>query len=92
MRSVWPDVADFSSATVLAAVGPEGGFMDEEIGAAVTAGWTLVDLGPRILACRNGGHRLGSLGHLPLAAAQRFTVPLVGLPARLALTLAARNR
>jgi len=32
-----------------AAVGPEGGFTDDEIAAAATAGWTLVRLGPRIL-------------------------------------------
>jgi 16S rRNA (uracil1498-N3)-methyltransferase len=34
---------------VMAAIGPEGGFTDEEIAAAVAAGWTPVDLGPRIL-------------------------------------------
>jgi 16S rRNA (uracil1498-N3)-methyltransferase len=31
------------------AVGPEGGFTDEEVGLAVTAGWQPVSLGPRIL-------------------------------------------
>jgi 16S rRNA (uracil1498-N3)-methyltransferase len=31
------------------AIGPEGGFTDAEIQAAVVAGWQLVDLGPRIL-------------------------------------------
>jgi 16S rRNA (uracil1498-N3)-methyltransferase len=31
------------------AVGPEGGFTDDEIAAAVAAGWQIVDLGPRIL-------------------------------------------
>jgi 16S rRNA (uracil1498-N3)-methyltransferase len=31
------------------AVGPEGGFTDEEIVAAQSAGWRVVDLGPRIL-------------------------------------------
>ena len=30
-------------------VGPEGGFTDEEVAAAVAAGWRKVDLGPRIL-------------------------------------------
>ena len=49
LRSAWPGAVDFSGATVLAAVGPEGGFTDEEIGIAVAGGWTLVDLGPRIL-------------------------------------------
>jgi 16S rRNA (uracil1498-N3)-methyltransferase len=49
LRSAWPGTADFSGATVLAAVGPEGGFTYEEIGIAVAGGWTLVDLGSRIL-------------------------------------------
>ena len=31
------------------AVGPEGGFTDEEVVLAITHGWQLVDLGPRIL-------------------------------------------
>ena len=31
------------------AIGPEGGFTDDEIAAATAAGWQIVDLGPRIL-------------------------------------------
>ena len=31
------------------AIGPEGGFSDNEITAATAAGWQIVDLGPRIL-------------------------------------------
>lgn len=31
------------------AVGPEGGFTDEEVERAITAGWQPVDLGPRVL-------------------------------------------
>ena len=34
---------------VIAAVGPEGGFTDEEVEDAVQSGWTPVTLGPRIL-------------------------------------------
>lgn len=34
---------------VVAAVGPEGGFTDEEVELARQAGWGTVDLGPRIL-------------------------------------------
>jgi 16S rRNA (uracil1498-N3)-methyltransferase len=31
------------------AVGPEGGFTDEEVAAARAAGWRVIDLGPRVL-------------------------------------------
>jgi 16S rRNA (uracil1498-N3)-methyltransferase len=34
---------------VRCAVGPEGGFTDEEVALAVSNGWQVVDLGPRIL-------------------------------------------
>lgn len=34
---------------VIAAIGPEGGFCDEEIALAQGAGWQPIDLGPRIL-------------------------------------------
>jgi 16S rRNA (uracil1498-N3)-methyltransferase len=37
------------AADVALAVGPEGGFTEEEIAAAETAGWQTLDLGPRIL-------------------------------------------
>lgn len=36
-------------ADVTFAIGPEGGFSDEEIDLARSSGWTLLDLGPRIL-------------------------------------------
>lgn len=34
---------------VFLAVGPEGGFSDEEVSLAVAAGWQMIDLGPRTL-------------------------------------------
>ena len=40
--------ADGHSETLLA-VGPEGGFTGDEVASARTAGWQIVDLGPRIL-------------------------------------------
>ena len=45
--SAWPAlrVAD----RVALAVGPEGGFTEEEVALAVGAGWQRIDLGPRIL-------------------------------------------
>lgn len=61
-RKLWPgelgdsDRASCSAEELLApgrnmaiAVGPEGGFTDEEITAAVEHGWRPIDLGPRIL-------------------------------------------
>ena len=40
---------DNATSPTYIAVGPEGGFADEEVAVAVAAGWTCVDLGPRIL-------------------------------------------
>jgi 16S rRNA (uracil1498-N3)-methyltransferase len=37
------------SGDVCAAIGPEGGFADEEIALALATNWHLVDLGPRII-------------------------------------------
>jgi 16S rRNA (uracil1498-N3)-methyltransferase len=37
------------AADTVAAVGPEGGFTDDEVALARAAGWHLLDLGPRIL-------------------------------------------
>ena len=34
---------------VLLAVGPEGGFTDDEVSQAIDAGWQVIDLGPRTL-------------------------------------------
>ncbi len=44
VEAVWPAGRDLALA-----VGPEGGFADEEIEAARTAGWKVVHLGPRVL-------------------------------------------
>ncbi len=41
------DVA--SAESIAVAIGPEGGFADDEVASAVSAGWEIVDLGPRIL-------------------------------------------
>jgi 16S rRNA (uracil1498-N3)-methyltransferase len=41
--------ADTGVGDTVAAVGPEGGFTDDEIALARAAGWRLLDLGPRIL-------------------------------------------
>jgi 16S rRNA (uracil1498-N3)-methyltransferase len=41
--------SSIGSRAVIAAIGPEGGFTDDEVALAVSAGWQLVNLGPRIL-------------------------------------------
>jgi 16S rRNA (uracil1498-N3)-methyltransferase len=49
-RSALPTKSDGATARgVIAAIGPEGGFTSEEVQHAVAAGWTTVDLGPRVL-------------------------------------------
>jgi 16S rRNA (uracil1498-N3)-methyltransferase len=44
-----PGTVSESPGDLALAVGPEGGFTDEEIMAGRAAGWRLIDLGPRIL-------------------------------------------
>lgn len=43
----WPKPA--AGEEVVAAIGPEGGFTDEEVAHAIQSGWKSVSLGPRIL-------------------------------------------
>jgi len=45
------------------AVGPEGGFSDEEVTLAQAAGWQLVSLGPRILRVETAALMLAALGN-----------------------------
>jgi 16S rRNA (uracil1498-N3)-methyltransferase len=50
LRKIWPAVAPAEIARrVVVAIGPEGGFTDDEVGRALAAGWRAIDLGPRIL-------------------------------------------
>jgi 16S rRNA (uracil1498-N3)-methyltransferase len=46
---------------VLLAVGPEGGFTDDEVDQAIEAGWDMVDLGPRILRVETAALLLAGL-------------------------------
>lgn len=48
LASVWP-AGEPPQESIVAAIGPEGGFADDEAQAALDAGWTPVDLGPLIL-------------------------------------------
>ncbi len=50
LHEIWHGNIDaLLSAGVTAAIGPEGGFTDEEVQQGIAAGWALIDLGPRIL-------------------------------------------
>ena len=49
------------SAGVVLAVGPEGGFTDEEIALATAGGWQLIDLGPRILRVETAALALAAM-------------------------------
>ncbi len=47
---------------LFAAIGPEGGFTDDEISQAKSAGWRTVDLGPRILRVETAAIALAAWG------------------------------
>ncbi len=52
---------------IVAAVGPEGGFTEDEVSLAVSRGWQLLDLGPRVLRTETAALAIASLaglGHL----------------------------
>jgi 16S rRNA (uracil1498-N3)-methyltransferase len=49
------------SGDVTAAVGPEGGFTDDEVAQAVAAGWRVVGIGPRILRVETAAVALAAL-------------------------------
>ncbi len=55
-----PGFARAASAVVVA-VGPEGGFTDDEVVLALTAGWEAVSLGPRILRVETAALALTAL-------------------------------
>ena len=57
-----------SSSDIFAAIGPEGGFTEAEIAAAIEVGWWPLDLGPRILRIETAAlavATLAGLGQLP---------------------------
>lgn len=45
----------------VAAVGPEGGFMEDEVALAREAGWRLLELGPRVLRVETAAMALALL-------------------------------
>jgi 16S rRNA (uracil1498-N3)-methyltransferase len=62
-------IASGQSEDVACAVGPEGGFTDEEVALAREAGWRVVSLGPRVLRVETAALALAAV--LGLTAAQR---------------------
>jgi 16S rRNA (uracil1498-N3)-methyltransferase len=52
---------------VVLAVGPEGGFTEEEVAQGLAAGWRTVTLGPRILRIETAALALAAAFALPLA-------------------------
>jgi len=52
---------DATCLRVLAAIGPEGGFTDDEVTTAVDAGWRTIDLGPRILRVETAALALAAI-------------------------------
>jgi 16S rRNA (uracil1498-N3)-methyltransferase len=50
------------AADVVMAVGPEGGFTDEEVAGALAAGWGAVGLGPRLLRVETAALAMAILG------------------------------
>jgi 16S rRNA (uracil1498-N3)-methyltransferase len=53
--------ADGDPRDTMVAVGPEGGFTDEEVALARDAGWRVLDLGPRILRVETAAMVLATL-------------------------------
>jgi 16S rRNA (uracil1498-N3)-methyltransferase len=49
------------SKQVFAAVGPEGGFTDDEVSSAIAGGWQCVDLGPRTLRVETAAIALAAI-------------------------------
>jgi len=60
-RKAARDLNAAAPTSIRLAVGPEGGFMDEEVRAATNAGWQLVGLGPRMLRIETAAIALATL-------------------------------
>ena len=60
---------------ILIAIGPEGGFSDEEISLAADAGWGMLDLGPRILRIETAALTAAALVAQSADGAFRKTAP-----------------
>jgi 16S rRNA (uracil1498-N3)-methyltransferase len=63
--------ARISRAGLYVAIGPEGGFTDDETARALAAGWQIVTLGPRILRVETAAIAVASYAALSPAAAAR---------------------
>jgi 16S rRNA (uracil1498-N3)-methyltransferase len=56
----WPP-SELSLAQCIVAVGPEGGFTEDEVSLATAAGWQGIDLGPRILRIETAAIALAAI-------------------------------
>ena len=65
-QMVGPKVLPGSSGRTFA-VGPEGGFTEDEIASARAAGWRLIDLGPRVLRVETAALVLAAWASIPWA-------------------------
>jgi 16S rRNA (uracil1498-N3)-methyltransferase len=61
--------------SVVFAVGPEGGFTDEEVDAAAAAGWRIVSLGPRVLRVETAAVAAAAVLAVNSLAARAFPGP-----------------
>jgi 16S rRNA (uracil1498-N3)-methyltransferase len=66
-----------SGEDVAVAVGPEGGFTEEEVARGIEAGWRVVGLGPRILRVETAALAL-AVWHTALTSAERSVSPPAG--------------
>jgi 16S rRNA (uracil1498-N3)-methyltransferase len=60
-----------SAAEVYCAIGPEGGFTDDEAAQAIAAGWQAVGLGPRILRVETAALALATWAAVGMASGSR---------------------
>ncbi len=66
------DYANGDVHSIAIAIGPEGGFADEELAAAAAAGWTSIDLGARILRVETAAVAWASIAGLLTARSHQL--------------------
>jgi 16S rRNA (uracil1498-N3)-methyltransferase len=69
LATAWSAAGAPKPTSVVAAIGPEGGFSDDEVRQAAAAGWQMVDLGPRILRVETAAVAIAAFISLAAATA-----------------------